>query len=274
MTSDQLFEQIRLKKSFLCIGLDPDYEKLPARFRDLENPLFEFNRQIIDHTHDLVIACKPNTAFYECHGTKGWDQLERTVEYIRARYPEIFIIADAKRCDIGNSAARYAGAFFESMDCDALTVSPYMGADSVEPYLRHPGRWIVLLALTSNPGADDFQMTGNENQERLFETVLKKSKHWGNPGNIMYVVGATRANMLVKVREIVPDHFLLIPGIGYQGGDLNEVAGYGMNSRCGLIVNASRSILYADSTENFAQVARIRAEALQHKMEKILKKVI
>ncbi|MBN1158337.1 MAG: orotidine-5'-phosphate decarboxylase [Bacteroidales bacterium] len=271
MTSEQLFEQIRLKKSFLCIGLDPDPEKLPAHFRNLENPFFEFNREIIDRTHDLVIAYKPNTAFYESLGSEGWDQLEQTVGYIRQNHPEVFIIADAKRCDIGNTAARYAEAFFKRMDCDAITVSPYMGADSVEPYLRYPGKWIVLLALTSNPGADDFQMISGKEHDRFFETVLKKSKSWGNPDNVIYVIGATRAGMLIKVREIVPEHFLLIPGVGVQGGDLNEVAGYGLTNRCGLIVNVSRSILYADPTDNFASAARVRAIALQQKMENILK---
>ncbi len=274
MNSEQLFEQIRLKKSFLCIGLDPDFEKLPAHLKHSESPLFEFNRQIIDNTHDLVIAYKPNTAFYECYGTNGWNQLELTIAHIKDRYPEIFVIADAKRCDIGNTAARYAEAFYKKLNCDALTIAPYMGQDSAEPFLNYPDKWIVVLALTSNPGAFDFQFVTNPDHERLFESVIRKSKPWGNPDNMMYVVGATRANMLVKVREIIPDHFLLIPGVGTQGGDLNEVAEYGMNSRCGLIVNTSRSVLYASSAEHFARDASRQAHALQQKMEALLKKIL
>jgi orotidine-5'-phosphate decarboxylase len=273
MNSEQLFQQIRHKKSFLCIGLDTDYEKLPAHLKHTANPLFDFNKQIIDHTHDLVIAYKPNTAFYECHGAKGWEQFKMTVDYIKASYPGILIIADAKRCDIGNSAARYADAFFGKLNCDGITVSPYMGRDSAVPFLHYPDKWLILLALTSNPDAADFQLITNENHERLFESVLKKSKQWGNPDNMMYVVGATQANMLGKVREIVPEHFLLIPGIGAQGGDLNEVAAYGLNRRCGLIVNVSRSVLYASSDKGFASSARLKAEALQQNMEDILRKI-
>lgn len=274
MNSEQLFKHIRLKKSFFCIGLDTDFEKLPAHLKHLQKPLFEFNRQIIDNTHDLVIAYKLNTAFYECYGTNGWKQLEQTVAYIKDRYPEIFVIADAKRCDIGNTAARYAEAFYKKLNCDALTIAPYMGQDSAEPFLNYPDKWIVVLALTSNPGAFDFQFITNPDHERLFESVIRKSKLWGNPDNMMYVVGATRANMLVKVREIVPDHFLLIPGVGAQGGDLNEVAEYGLNNRCGLIVNASRSIIYAGSTEHFARDARKQAKVLQQKMEELLKRIL
>lgn len=270
MNAEQLFGQIRKKKSFLCIGLDTDLAKIPPHIVKSEYPLFEFNRQIIDSTHEQAIAYKPNTAFYECYGSKGWHQLEMTVEYIRNNFPEIFIIADGKRSDIGNTASRYAEAFYRQLNCDALTVSPYMGMDSVQPFLDHAGKWIIVLALTSNKGADDFQNIISQEHERLFETVLKRTKEWGTSDNMMYVVGATRANMLVRVREIVPDHFILVPGIGAQGGNLNEVAEYGLNRHCGLIVNASRSILYADSSVQFASVSRQKAKEMQLEMEKIL----
>ena len=264
MTREQLFEQIQKKQSFLCLGLDTEMSKLPDHLLDEEFPLFAFNRAILDATHDLIIACKPNVAFYECLGTDGWKQFELTVNYIKHKYPDILIIADAKRGDIGNTSKKYAETFFRQLPCDAVTVAPYMGSDSVLPFLEYPDKWVVLLALTSNPGADDFQMTAMDNGERLFETVLRKSSEWGNPGNMMYVVGATRASMLKKVREIVPDHFLLIPGVGAQGGDLSEVAKYGLNSQCGLIVNSSRAIIYADSSARFALVAREKALEVQH----------
>jgi len=270
MNSEQLFEQIKQKQSFLCIGLDPEITKLPACLRDAELPLFEFNRRIIDATYDLAVAYKPNLAFYECFGTAGWKQLELTISHIRDHYPGILIIADAKRGDIGNTSKKYAETFFEILKCDAVTVAPYMGADSVLPFLEYPGKWVILLALTSNPGSDDFQFLSTGNHERLFETVLRKSKHWGNSDNMMYVVGATRASMLVKVREILPDHFLLIPGIGAQGGDLEEVVRYGFNDRCGLIVNSSRAIIYADASERFAEIAREKAVEVQRKMKDIL----
>ena len=270
MNKVQLTGQIRQKKSFLCIGLDPEPEKLPAILKDHPRPLFEFNRQIIDATHDLVMAYKPNIAFYECLGPEGWQQLELTIQHIRQHYPEIFIIADAKRGDIGNTARKYAETFFRYLGCDAVTVAPYMGADSVMPFLGYPDKWVILLALTSNPGADDFQMVATGHQERLFETVLRKSSSWGNPDSLMYVVGATRASMLVKVRAIVPDHFLLIPGIGAQGGDLDQTASYGLNATCGLIVNSSRAIIYADGSERFAEVAREKALEIQQNMKGIL----
>jgi orotidine-5'-phosphate decarboxylase len=272
MNAEQLFDQIKQKQSFLCIGLDTEIAKLPDHLKDAELPLFEFNRRIIDATHDLVIAYKPNVAFYECSGISGWQQLEMTIDHIRNNYPDILIIADAKRGDIGNTSKKYAETFYSSLRCDAVTVAPYMGSDSVLPFLEYPGKWAILLDLTSNQGADDFQFLPTGNHERLFETVLRKSAHWGNSGNMMYVVGATRASVLVKVREIVPDHFLLIPGIGAQGGDLEEVARYGMNSRCGLIVNSSRAIIYSDATERFAEVAREKAVEVQQKMKEILGK--
>jgi orotidine-5'-phosphate decarboxylase len=270
MNAEHIVNQIRKKQSFLCVGLDTEVDKLPAPLRGKELPLFEFNKQIVDATHDLVIAYKPNTAFYECLGTLGWQQLELSVRYIRDRYPDILIIADAKRGDIGNTSKKYAETFFGHLGCDAVTVAPYMGADSVLPFLEYPDKWVILLALTSNRGAADFQFQGTGNHERLFETVLRKSSVWGNSDNMMYVVGATQASMLVKVREIVPDHFLLIPGIGAQGGDLNQVADYGFNKRCGLIVNASRSILYADASEKFAEAAREQTLQLQQQMQGIL----
>jgi orotidine-5'-phosphate decarboxylase len=270
MNSEQLFKQIKQKKSFLCVGLDTEIARLPFHLGEVEYPLFEFNRQIINTTHDLAIAYKPNVAFYECLGTSGWRQLELTVNYIRELYPDIFIIADAKRGDIGNTSKKYAETFFKHLGCDAVTVAPYMGSDSVLPFLEYPDKWVILLALTSNKGADDFQFLRTGNHERLFESVLRKSASWGNSGNMMYVVGATRASMLVKVREIVPDHFLLIPGVGTQGGSLEEVAEYGMNSQCGLIVNSSRAIIYADSSEQFAGVAREKALEVQGQMCSIL----
>jgi len=272
MNSEQIFNQIKLKQTFLCIGLDTEMAKLPEHLRNEKSPLFEFNRQIIDTTHDLVIAYKPNVAFYECLGTSGWQQLELTINHIRDHYPEILIIADAKRGDIGNTSKKYAETFFHHLRCDAVTVAPYMGSDSVLPFLVYPDKWAILLALTSNHGADDFQFLGTGRHERLFETVLRKSALWGNSDNMMYVVGATRASMLVKVREIIPDHFLLIPGVGAQSGDLADVAEYGLNNQCGLIVNSSRAILYADSTERFAQVAREKALETQQQMKDILSK--
>lgn len=270
MNREQLTDQIRQKKSFLCIGLDPEPEKLPDILKDHPWPLFEFNRQIIDATHDLVMAYKPNIAFYECLGSAGWQQLELTIDHIRQHYPEVFIIADAKRGDIGNTARKYAETYFRVLGCDAVTVAPYMGSDSVTPFLGYPDKWVILLALTSNPGADDFQLLVTGQQERLFEAVLRKSSSWGNPDNLMYVVGATRASMLVKVRAIVPEHFLLIPGIGAQGGDLNETASYGLNAACGMIINSSRAIIYADGSERFATVARDKALEIQQTMKGIL----
>jgi orotidine-5'-phosphate decarboxylase len=270
MDSAQLLNQIRLKQSFLCIGLDTEMSKIPGHLKNSKYPVFEFNRQIIDATHDLAVAYKPNVAFYECLGAEGWLQLEMTVNYIREYCPDLFIIADAKRGDIGNTSKKYAETFFRQLNCDAVTVAPYMGSDSVTPFLDYPGKWVIVLALTSNQGADDFQMLSTGRTERLFETVLRKASQWGTRDNLMFVVGATRASMLLKVREVLPDHFLLIPGVGAQGGDLAEVAEYGMNDACGLLVNSSRAILYADATEKFAEVAREKAMEVQQQMKNIL----
>jgi orotidine-5'-phosphate decarboxylase len=273
MNADQLFDEIRKKRSFLCVGLDTEMDKLPPHLKDAEFPIFEFNRRIIDATQDLVVAYKPNVAFYECLGTSGWEQLELTVNYISEKYPDILIIADAKRGDIGNTSRKYAETFFRQLNCDAVTVAPYMGSDSVLPFLEYPEKWVILLALTSNQGADDFQFLRTGEQERLFETVLRKSVKWGNSNNMMYVVGATKASMFLKVRELVPDHFLLVPGVGAQGGNLADVARYGMNSRCGLIVNSSRAIIYAGSDSRFAETAREMAKEVQEEMSKLLEKV-
>jgi len=270
MNLQSIIGQIRQKKSFLCIGLDSDVGKLPPHLAGKKNSLFEFNRQIIDATQEFAIAFKPNIAFYECLGAEGWNQLEMTVQYIRDRYPDLFLIADAKRGDIGNTSKKYAETFFKHFDFDAVTVAPYMGSDSVIPFLVYPGKWVILLALTSNPGAGDFQFLSTTKQEKLFETVIKQSLSWGYPENLMFVVGATKASLLVKIREIVPDHFLLIPGIGAQGGDLAEVARYGLNGNGGIIVNSSRAIIFADATEQFAGVAAVRAKEVQSQMEGLL----
>ena len=275
MTREQLFENIRRKQSFLCVGLDTDVNKIPEHlFDESEDPIFEFNKAIIDATADLCVAYKPNLAFYESLGLEGWDVLERTVEYIRAHYPDQFIIADAKRGDIGNTSAMYARTFFDHMDFDAVTVAPYMGEDSVKPFLTYDGKWVILLALTSNKGAFDFQFTeAKESGERLFETVLRTSSQWGNADNMMYVVGATKADMLADVRRLVPDHFLLVPGIGAQGGSLQEVARHGMNAQCGLLVNSSRQIIYASSEADFADKARAEAQRVQAEMKELLKTI-
>lgn len=270
MNYEQLFNQIREKKSFLCTGLDSDIQKLPKHLLGSESPIFEFNKQIVDATAKYSVAYKPNLAFYESECTAGLKALEDTVDYIRSKYPEIFIIADAKRGDIGNTSKLYARAFFEKMNFDAVTVAPYMGEDSVSPFLPYDGKWVILLALTSNKGSDDFQNFSNGNR-RLFEEVLAKSQQWAGKEKMMYVVGATKADMLADIRKIVPEHFLLVPGVGAQGGSLEEVARYGMNDHCGLLVNSSRGIIFADNTENFANVARQKAEELQKQMEKLLK---
>jgi orotidine-5'-phosphate decarboxylase len=271
MTLQEIVEQIRQKRSFLCIGLDTDAAKLPPHLAGKKDSLFEFNRQIIDATQAYTIAYKPNIAFYECLGAEGWNQLELTVQYIRDHYPQLFLIADAKRGDIGNTSKKYAETFFRRFDFDAVTVAPYMGSDSVIPFLEYPGKWVILLALTSNPGAEDFQFLSGTSKQPLFETVIRQSLAWGYPEKIMYVVGATKASMLVKIREIVPDHFLLIPGVGAQGGDLADVARYGMNKNCGLIVNSSRAIIYADSTERFAEVAAEKTKEVQEQMKDLLR---
>lgn len=269
MNHDSLFEQIVRKHSFLCVGLDSEIEKIPSFLHKEKDPVFEFNKRIIDSTHKYTVAYKPNVAFYECYGAKGWITLEATVRYIRDNYPEIFIIADAKRGDIGNTSKMYAKAFLENMPFDAITVAPYMGEDSVTPFLTYKDKWVVLLALTSNKGADDFQYHSDDGI-KLFERVLSVSRKWGTINNMMYVVGATRAEMLKDIRKLVPDHFLLVPGIGAQGGSLEEVAKYGMNSKCGLLVNSSRGIIFADSTENFDKVAGEKALEVQLEMEKYL----
>ena len=271
MNKQQLFEQIKLKRSFLCIGLDTDIQKIPRFLNDTSDPTFAFNKEIIDSTHDLCVAYKPNLAFYESQGVAGWISLEKTVRYIREKYPEQFIIADAKRGDIGNTSNLYARAFFEHMDFDAVTVAPYMGEDSIKPFMTYLDRWVIVLALTSNKGAADFQYLKNaETGEQLFETVLKKSQTWGTTDNMMYVVGATKAEKLEEIRELVPDHFLLVPGVGAQGGSLQEVAKFGMNDRCGLLVNSSRQIIYASDGEDFAEKARNEAINVQLEMEELL----
>jgi orotidine-5'-phosphate decarboxylase len=269
MNHTDLFEKIRRKKSFLCVGLDSEIEKIPLTLRKGKDPVFEFNRCIIDATSKFTVAYKPNVAFYECSGAEGWKSLEKTVNYIKENYPDIFVIADAKRGDIGNTSKMYAKAFLENMPFDAITVAPYMGEDSVTPFLAYDGKWIVLLALTSNKGADDFQYH-DEDGIRLFERVLTVSQKWGSLNNIMYVVGATRAEMLKEIRRIVPDHFLLVPGIGAQGGSLEEVVKYGMNSKCGLLVNSSRGIIFADNSDSFDKVAGEKAQEIQAEMEKYL----
>ena len=266
MDHSELFENIVRKKSFLCVGLDSEPGKIPSFLLKEKDPVFEFNKMIVDSTHKYTVAYKPNTAFYECNGTSGWTSLESTVNYIRKTYPDILLIADAKRGDIGNTSKMYAKAFLENMPFDAVTVAPYMGEDSVTPFLSYAGKWVVLLALTSNKGADDFQYH-NEDGIKLFERVLTVSQHWGTINNMMYVVGATRAETLKEIRQLVPDHFLLVPGIGAQGGSLEEVAKYGMNSKCGLIVNSSRGIIFADSTEAFATIAGQKAREVQSEME-------
>ena len=271
MTKQELFENIQRKKSFLCVGLDTDINKIPEHLFDADDAMFEFNKAIIDATADLCVAYKPNLAFYESLGLEGWEVLERTVDYIRENYPDQFIIADAKRGDIGNTSAMYARTFFGNMEFDSVTVAPYMGEDSVTPFLTYEGKWVTLLALTSNKGAYDFQfMKDAETGERLFEKVLKTSLNWGTDENMMYVVGATKAEMLTEIRSIIPEHFLLVPGVGAQGGSLEEVAKYGLNSTCGLLVNSSRQIIYASSEMDYAKAARLEAEKVQVEMEQIL----
>ena len=270
MTKEELFENIRRKKSFLCIGLDTDVRKIPQFLLSEDDPIFAFNKRIIDATAHLCVAYKPNLAFYESMGSFGILAFEKTIEYLRQQYPDQFIIADAKRGDIGNTSDMYARSFLEHLKVDALTVAPYMGSDSVLPFLKYTHHWVVLLALTSNEGAEDFQLTKTEDGDALFELVLKKSLAWGGSDQLMYVVGATKASMLERVRAIVPDSFLLIPGVGSQNGSLEEVALHGLNNQCGLLVNASRSIIYADNTEAFASGAAAEAEKLRHQMADIL----
>jgi orotidine-5'-phosphate decarboxylase len=274
MTRKELISQIRKKKSFLCIGLDTDPEKIPQHLLRLDDPVFEFNKQIIDATHDLAIAYKPNLAFYESQGIKGWNSFAKTITYIREQHPEIFTIADAKRGDIGNTSLQYAKAFLDDANgfgFDAITVAPYMGSDSVTPFLQYPGKWAIVLALTSNKGANDFQMQTLPNDEKVFEHVLRISSAWGSADNMMYVVGATQAPMLAEIRRIVPNHFLLVPGVGAQGGSLAEVVKYGMNKKVCLIVNASRSIIFASGGEDFSLKAREAAKEVQQEMQALMK---
>ena len=266
MTRVELIEQIERKKSFLCIGLDADIAKLPKHLLKSEDPIFEFNKHLIDTTHDLCVAYKPNIAFYESLGAKGWMSLEKTINYINEKCPDVFTIADAKRGDIGNTSKLYARAFFEQMNFDSITVAPYMGEDSVCPFLEYKNKWVILLALTSNKGADDFQI----GPEKLFEKVLTVSQKWSNADNMMYVIGATRPEMLADIRKLVPNHFLLVPGVGAQGGNLQEVCKYGLNKDCGLLINASRSIIYASNGEDFAQKAREEAMKMQQEMVQLL----
>ena len=269
MTTQQLHEQILLKKSFLCVGLDVDLAKIPPHLLQTEDPIFEFNKAIIDATHDLTVSYKPNTAFYEAYGIKGWISLQKTINYINEKFPEIFTIADAKRGDIGNTSSMYAKAFFEDLNFDSVTVAPYMGKDSVEPFLAFENKHTIMLALTSNEGAFDFQ-TLTTNGTELYKQVLETSKSWKNSDNLMYVVGATKAEYFAEIRKIVPDSFLLVPGIGAQGGRLSEVCKYGMNDHVGLLVNSARAIIYASKETDFAEKAREEALKVQQEMEDIL----
>ena len=271
MTTQQLYEQIQQKKSFLSVGLDADLTKIPQHLLATEDPIFEFNKAIIDATHDLCVAYKPNTAFFEAYGLKGWQSLEKTIVYLNKNYPEQFTIADAKRGDIGNTSAMYAKAFLQDMNFDSITVAPYMGKDSVEPFLAIKDKFTILLALTSNEGAFDFQTKKIDGVE-LYKTVLETSKTWKNSENLMYVVGATKAEYFTEIRKIIPDSFILVPGVGAQGGSLSEVCKYGMNSKVGLLVNSSRAIIYASNGEDFAKKAREEALKVRKEMEEILNK--
>ncbi|MES2138365.1 MAG: orotidine-5'-phosphate decarboxylase [Bacteroidota bacterium] len=280
MTREELFSTITKKKSFLCVGLDTDITKIPAHLLKTEDPVFEFNKQIIDATHDLCVSYKPNMAFYETQGAKGWISLEKTINYINQKYKDVFTIADAKRGDIGNTSKMYAKAFLETLNFDSITVAPYMGEDSVTPFLEYKNKWVILLALTSNKGAFDFQTNGiesiveNGRGMKLFEKVIETSKKWSTPDNMMYVVGATKAEMLMDIRKMIPDSFLLVPGVGAQGGSLHDVAKYGMNKQCGLLVNSSRGIIYASAAEDFAEKAREEALKLKKEMEILLQEYL
>lgn len=273
MNRQQLVEQIFAKKSFLCVGLDTDAKRLPVHLLDVHDPLFEFNRAIIDATAPYCVAYKPNLAFYEAFGIPGMTAFAKTVKYIKQHHPHHFIIADAKRGDIGNTSKMYARTFFQEYDVDALTVAPYMGEDSVTPFLEYEGKWVIVLALTSNKGSHDFQLTADEQGERLFERVIRQSQQWGTTQNMMYVVGATQGRMFEDIRRIAPDHFLLVPGVGAQGGSLEEVCRYGMTAECGLLVNSSRGIIYASNDENFAEIAGNKARELQQQMAELLKNI-
>lgn len=270
MNREAIIEQIRKKGSFLCVGLDTDLKKIPQHLLSEEDPIFAFNKAIIDATAPYCVAYKPNTAFYESLSADGWKSLDRTVAYLRENYPEQFVIADAKRGDIGNTSSLYARAFFENMGVDAITVAPYMGFDSVKPFMDYEGKWVILLALTSNPGSHDFQFIPDPKGMCLFEHVLETARTWGNPGNLMFVVGATQGDMFARVRKIAPDNFLLVPGVGVQGGSLEDVAKWGMTPDCGLIVNSSRGIIYASSGEDFADAAAAEARKLRDHMTILL----
>jgi len=269
MTTQELTEQIYLKKSFLCVGLDVDLNKIPKHLLGTDDPIFQFNRTIIDATHDLCVAYKPNIAFYETYGVQGWRSLEKTINYINQKHPEIFTIADAKRGDIGNTSTKYAKTFFDTLCFDSVTVNPYMGKDSVEPFLDFKDKYTILLVLTSNSGATDFQLFGSS-EKMLFESVLEISKSWKNSENLMYVVGATQTNYLKKIREIIPNSFLLLPGVGTQGGNLREVYQFGCNKNVGLLVNSSRKIIYASDQGDFAQKSRQQALIIQQEMQNLL----
>ena len=266
MNRQQLINEIFTKKTFLCVGLDTDINKIPAHLKNEDEPIFAFNKAIIDATAPYCVDYKPNLAFYECYGLKGMLAFEKTIQYIKENHPNHFIIADAKRGDIGNTSKMYAQTFFEEYNLDSVTVAPYMGEDSVKPFLEYDGKWVILLALTSNKGSHDFQLTEDKQGERLFEKVLKKSQEWGTTENLMYVVGATQGKMFEDIRRIAPDHFLLVPGVGAQGGSLREVCKYGMTKDCGLLVNSSRGIIYASTDNDFAEVAAAKAKELQKEM--------
>ncbi|MFM9840243.1 MAG: orotidine-5'-phosphate decarboxylase [Cyclobacteriaceae bacterium] len=271
MTRQQLFEQIKKKQTYLCVGLDTDLDKIPKHLLQLPDPIFEFNKQIIDATKDFCVAYKPNIAFYEALGAKGWESLQKTLEYIPK---ECFTIADAKRGDIGNTSTLYAKAFFQQMDFDALTVAPYMGEDSVKPFLEFEGKWVILLVHTSNPGSQDFQLIETQDGKYLYQEVIFASQRWATPEKMMYVVGATHADKIGAIRALAPDHFFLVPGVGAQGGNLEEVSKTGMNAQCGLLVNSSRAIIYASSGEDFAQAASRAAKDMQKEMSEYLDKYI
>lgn len=270
MNRQELVKQIYEKKSFLCVGLDTDLKKIPQHLLKEDDPIFTFNKAIIDATAPYCVSYKPNLAFYEAFGVKGMISFEKTINYLKDNYPNHFIIADAKRGDIGNTSAMYAQTFFEEYGIDSITVAPYMGEDSVTPFLTYEGKWVILLALTSNKGSHDFQLFQDNNGNRLFEKVLSVSQQWGNEENMMYVVGATQGKMFEDIRKIAPKHFLLVPGVGAQGGSLQEVCKYGMTDDCGLLVNSSRAIIYASNKEDFAEVAAEKAKELQEEMAKLL----
>ena len=274
MNRQQLINESFTKKTFLCVGLDTDINKIPAHLKNEDDPIFAFNKAIIDATAPYCVAYKPNLAFYECYGLKGMLAFEKTIQYIKENHPNHFIIADAKRGDIGNTSKMYAQTFFEEYNLDSVTVAPYMGEDSVKPFLEYDGKWVILLALTSNKGSHDFQLTEDKQGERLFEKVLKKSQEWGTTENLMYVVGATQGKMFEDIRRIAPEHFLLVPGVGAQGGSLQEVCKYGMTKDCGLLVNSSRGIIYASADTDFAEVAAVKAKELQEEMAVELERIV